>query len=92
MNEDVRSSRRGALTGLIAQTVSMHPFVDGDDRQRGACPWHTDPTASLYATDAIWHCFACHAGGNAVDWIMRRDKVDRTRAGELLQAHLGAEP
>ncbi|WP_443027575.1 CHC2 zinc finger domain-containing protein [Sphingomonas sp. LR55] len=55
----------------------MQPFVDGDDRLRGACPWHLDVTRSLHATDTAWQCFACRAGGDAVDWNMRRDAVDK---------------
>ncbi|WP_121886202.1 CHC2 zinc finger domain-containing protein [Sphingomonas sp. PP-F2F-G114-C0414] len=77
-------STRGALVGPIGQTVHLQPFVDGVDRLHGAFPWHPDGTRSLYATDAAWQCFACRAGGDAVDWIMRRDAVDRTQAGALV--------
>ncbi|WP_082470839.1 MULTISPECIES: CHC2 zinc finger domain-containing protein [unclassified Sphingomonas] len=63
----------------------MQPFVDGDDRLRGACPWHPDATRSLHATDTAWQCFACRAGGDAVDCNMRRDAVDKRQAEERFQ-------
>jgi len=75
-------STRGALVGLISQTIQLQPFVDGDNRLRGACPWHPDVARSLHATDSARQRFAYRAGGNAVDWIMRRDAVDKTQAGK----------
>ncbi|MBC3942456.1 hypothetical protein [Sphingomonas albertensis] len=86
MENNTFSSRdgatRGALAGLISQTVQLQPFVDGYDRLRGACPWHPDGARSLHATDPARQCFAYRAGGDAVDWIMRRDAVDKTQAGK----------
>jgi len=76
-----RRSTRCALAGLISQTVLLQPFVDGDDRLRGACPWHPDVDRSLHATDPARQCFAYRAGGDAVDRIIKRDAVDKTRAG-----------
>ncbi|TCP66547.1 CHC2 zinc finger domain-containing protein [Sphingomonas sp. PP-CE-1G-424] len=81
-------STRGALVGLISQTVQLQPFVDGVDRLRGAFSWHPDGTRSLHATDTAWQCFACRAGGDAVDWIMRREAVDKTQARERFQESL----
>lgn len=91
-DEDVRKSQSGVLIGMIAQTAPLHSFDDEDDRQRGVCPWHLDPAASLYATETTWHGVACHASGDAVDWIMPRDMGDRMRAGERLHAYLSPAP
>jgi DNA primase len=43
---------------------------------------------SFYAHYAGWYCFACQAGGDAVDWVMRRNKVGRDDARTMLQQYL----
>ena len=37
------------------------------------CPFHDDHTPSMYVVPhkQIYHCFACGAGGNAIDFMMR---------------------
>ncbi len=59
------------LVSLIAETSSLTAFGADGVRQRGACPWHPDPSESLFTASGVWHCFACGAGGDAVGWIMR---------------------
>ncbi len=78
----------GLLADLVAATTPLRPFDADGDRQRGSCPFHADPTDSFYVTGRFWYCFACHCGGDAVRWIMRRDDVDRDEAIDLLQRHL----
>ncbi len=96
MNEDAFTPREvlpaGTLTNLIAETVALRTLDDQGDRQRGACPWHLDRTASLHVNSTTWHCFACRDGGDAVDWIMRRNTVDRDHAREMLQVYLEPKP
>ncbi|MDB4913022.1 MAG: primase [Gemmatimonadetes bacterium] len=44
----------------------------------GRCPFHDDQGPSLVVTPAknLWHCLgACQAGGSAIDWVMRTDRV-----------------
>jgi len=58
---------------------------------RGLCPFHNDTTPSLYVNPEkrVWNCRgACDAGGDAIAWVMRRDKVDFRRAAESLGAGL----
>ena len=55
----------------------------------GKCPFHDDRTPSLVITPAknLWHCLgACHAGGTAIDWIMRAEGISFRHAVELLRA------
>ncbi len=73
------------LADLIAATTPLRPFDADGDRQRGSCPFHADPTHSLYVNCRTWYCFACHCGGDAVQWIMWRDGVDRDEAIAALQ-------
>ena len=44
----------------------------------------------------LWHCLgACRAGGSAIDWVMRRERVSFRHAVEILlrqDPHLRAEP
>ncbi|MBD8548297.1 hypothetical protein IFT82_16345 [Sphingomonas sp. CFBP 8760] len=49
---------------------------------RGRCPAHRDPSRSLYVSTVLdrFHCFGCGAGGDAVRWIMMRDRIDRGSA------------
>ena len=55
----------------------------------GKCPFHNDRTPSLVITPGknLWHCLgACHAGGTAIDWIMRAEGISFRHAVELLRA------
>ena len=60
-------------------------------RKQGAqyacrCPFHEDETASLKITPerGLWNCFGCDAGGSAVDFVMRMEKVDVSQAPPIL--------
>jgi DNA primase len=58
----------------------------------GRCPFHDDQGPSLVVTPAknLWHCLgACQAGGSAIDWVMRRERVSFRHAVELLRVRLG---
>ena len=58
----------------------------------GRCPFHDDQGPSLVVTPAkqLWHCLgACQAGGSAIDWVMRSDRVSFRHAVELLRVRLG---
>jgi DNA primase catalytic core len=61
----------------------------------GRCPFHDDQGPSLVVTPGagknLWHCLgACQAGGSAIDWVMRTDRVSFRHAVELLRVRLGA--
>lgn len=58
----------------------------------GRCPFHDDQGPSLVVTPTknLWHCLgACQAGGSAIDWVMRTDRVSFRHAVELLRVRLG---
>jgi len=53
----------------------------------GRCPFHSDDTASLAVTpgENLWNCFGCEAGGDAVEWIRLKEKLDFPQALERLK-------
>jgi DNA primase len=61
----------------------------------GLCPFHEDrePSLVVSAAKGLWHCLgACRAGGSAIDWVMRRDRVSFRHAVEVLRGSVAAEP
>ena len=59
----------------------------------GHCPFHDDSTASLAVTpgENLWNCFGCEAGGDAVEWIRLKEKLDFPQALARLK-QLGPAP
>jgi DNA polymerase I-like protein with 3'-5' exonuclease and polymerase domains len=52
------------------------PLVD----DKICCPFHDDSTPSLHIYDDHFHCFGCGAHGDAVDWLMMIEGLDRDAA------------
>lgn len=51
------------------------------------CAWHKESTPSFSVSPAkgLWHCWgACHKGGNAVDLVMRFERISFPNAVRLL--------
>jgi DNA primase len=38
-------------------------------KHTGLCPFHNDTTPSFYVYDDHFHCYGCHAHGDAIDFI-----------------------
>lgn len=56
------------------------------------CPFHLDGqerTASLYASNTRFHCFACNVDGNAIDFLCLLKGMPYYRAIELLAKAYG---
>jgi len=54
----------------------------------GLCPMHDDHEPSLIVTPGknLWNCLgACQAGGTAIDWVMKMEKVSFRHAVEILK-------
>lgn len=53
----------------------------------GSCPFHDDRTPSfvVYPDDQHFHCFGCQAHGDALDFVMRIEKVTFHEALQLLK-------
>jgi DNA primase len=59
----------------VLTLAGFTPFMRRGASLRGACPVHRSrrPQSRSFAADVernVWHCFACGAGGNALDlWV-----------------------
>ena len=53
----------------------------------GLCPFHDEATPSLKVTPDknLWHCFGCGAGGDVIEWVVKKNGVSFKHAVELLK-------
>lgn len=67
------------IVELIGQTVQLRRA--GKDFV-GLCPFHEERSPSFHVSPAkrFFHCFGCRAHGNAIDFVMQRDRVDFAEA------------
>ncbi len=78
------------IVELIGQTVALKrrgkDFV-------GLCPFHQEKTPSFHVspTRQFFHCYGCKAGGNAIDFVMKRDRLEFVEALRLLGRQAGIE-
>jgi CHC2 zinc finger/Toprim domain len=72
-NDDDGDDADVSLADLIGE-----PLIDG----KIICPFHDDNTPSLQIYDDHYHCFSggCGAHGDAVDWLMLVEGMDRAEA------------
>ena len=63
------------LVELIGQTVALKRA--GKD-YKGLCPFHQEKTPSFTVspTKRMFYCYGCKAGGNAIDFVIKRDRVE----------------
>ena len=78
------------LVGLIGEQVRLEPkgseFI-------GLCPFHDDARPSMYVVPAkrFYHCFACGAHGNAIDFLINLHNLEFREALEALANRAGLE-
>ena len=63
------------IVELIGQTVALKRA--GKD-YKGLCPFHQEKTGSFHVSPAkqFFYCYGCKVGGNAIDFVMKRDRVE----------------
>jgi hypothetical protein len=78
------------IVELIGQSVALKrrgsTFV-------GLCPFHQEKTPSFHVnpTRQYFHCFGCKESGNAIDFVMKRDRVEFIDALRTLGQLAGLE-
>src|SRR4051812_13223118 len=78
------------IVELIGQSVALKrrgkDFV-------GLCPFHQEKTPSFHVSPAkqFFHCYGCKAGGNAIDFVIKRDRVEFIDALRLLAERSGID-
>jgi DNA primase len=78
------------IVQLIGQSVGLKRR--GKD-YLGLCPFHQEKTPSFHVSPArqFFYCFGCKANGNAIDFIMKRDRVEFIDALRTLGQQAGIE-
>jgi len=76
----------------LLQTRGVELKTRGNKAQ-GRCPFHADksPSLSIDTARGLWHCFGCNAGGDAIRFVMRFDKIDFIPALRTLAERAGVE-
>lgn len=69
---DFREARARLQLAEVLELVGFEPIWRRGQQLRGPCPVHRSRTLASRSLAAhvgknVWHCFACGAGGNALD-------------------------
>ena len=61
--------RKNDLVELIGESVHLKR---SGSNYTGLCPFHNEKTPSFHVSGAkqLYYCFGCHAGGNAITFLM----------------------
>lgn len=76
------------IVALIGQTVQLKrrgkDFI-------GLCPFHQEKTPSFHVSPdrQFFYCYGCKAGGNAIDFVMQRDRIEFKQALQVLADTVG---
>lgn len=86
--DEVKS--RVDIVELIGRYVTLKP---GGKNHKGRCPFHPDDTPSLVVSreKGLWHCFGCGAGGDAIGFLMRIERLSFPEALARLAQEVGVE-
>ena len=71
--DELRS--RITLSTLIGRTVKV---TRAGREYKACCPFHNEKTPSFTINDekGFYHCFACGAHGNAIDFLMNLHRLE----------------
>jgi DNA primase len=84
--DEIRS--RVDLVELVGAYV---PLKRAGERWKGLCPFHQEKTPSFTVSPklGIFHCFGCHAGGDAFEFLKRHDRMEFPEVVRLLAERTG---
>ena len=78
------------IVRLIGETVKLKK---AGRRYSGLCPFHNEKTPSFSVDPAkqFFHCFGCKKSGNAIDFVIERDRIEFKEALHVLADWAGVE-
>jgi DNA primase len=76
------------IYSLISRYVPLRP---SGKNYVGLCPFHQEKTPSFTVSPErnMFYCFGCHAGGDAIAFLMRIENLTFPEAVEILASKLG---
>jgi hypothetical protein len=76
-----------APPALPSIATPLHSLIEliGEPGGKVLCPFHSEKTPSLQLYADHFHCFGCGAHGDAIDWLMIVEGLDRDAALQLLE-------
>lgn len=84
MLERLFDAARRVASADVARSAGLSLKRQGC-REWTCCPLHGEKTASLcFFHDGSWHCFGCHAGGDAVALYAALYRVSRVEAARAI--------
>ena len=79
--------KAAVTTRQLAQLYGLRP----DRRGMVCCPFHGDKHPSM-KVDTRFHCFACGADGDVIDFAARLHGLSKWDAARRIAAEVGVEP
>jgi DNA primase len=78
------------LVELVGHSVKLRRR---GNKYTGLCPFHQEktPSFSVDATKQFFYCFGCKASGNAIDFVMKRDRLEFVEALQQLARQAGID-
>ena len=78
------------IVSLVSEYTSLSPK---GGRLWGCCPLHTEktPSFSVQPEKQMFYCFGCHAGGGAITFVMKAERLGFNEAVEALAQRAGME-
>jgi phage/plasmid primase-like uncharacterized protein len=76
------------LSALVGQSLSLRHAGTGFV---GLCPFHLEKSPSFHIDDRLarFRCFGCGASGDAIDWLVLRERVTPLQALLMLEDQSG---
>jgi hypothetical protein len=96
VRQEIRSRAAGDVVGTYRQLGYDGPLRKDGPRYKGLCPFHSETTPSFVVGGSDqhagrWKCFGCGDGGDAVDFVARKNGVSRGEATKRAANSLGID-
>jgi DNA primase len=83
-----RILERTSLEGLIQEQV---PLTRRGSRLTGLCPFHAEKSPSFYVFEDHYHCFGCHAHGDAISFVRQTKNLSFVESLRFLAGKFGVD-